>query len=197
MNNDRLRSSNSRNETSIARHRKVRSMFQGNSVAGNGLSPGGTAANASQHEGRSLPIEATRRVHPFLFPCARHRLPRHPSDHHPPLYLPSWSPSTLSELLEFLESGTIDNGSDHSFPVHSIRIIWHPADVRKARNREAAAERSEVMRESERRNSIDRNHCHCRDGIWRDGIVENETILRARKKNYIESRILQDLRCVK
>lgn len=32
---------------------------------------------------------------------------------------------------------------DHSFPVHSIRIIWHPADVRKARNREAAGERSE------------------------------------------------------
>lgn len=56
-----LRSSNSRNETlKQFRHRKVRSMFQGNSVAGNGLSPGGTAANSPEHEGRPLPIEASR-----------------------------------------------------------------------------------------------------------------------------------------
>lgn len=125
----RLRSSNSRNETSrqfrvigksgrcfraipwlvTAYHRVARQPTAPDTRAG------------------SLPIEASRRVGPPIDLIATLLT----SAHHPPapratsfsISLRAASRRPDGRLLEFHESRTIDNGSDHSFPVYSIRII--------------------------------------------------------------------------
>jgi len=119
------RSSNSRNESDRASSESPVDVFQGNSVAGNGLSPAGTAANGSHNArraGRLFLRKSYREGSPEFL------LPRHPrsatlNPHYSHLGLaitflrdlPPCARARALAPLEFLESATrlgeIDNGS--------------------------------------------------------------------------------------
>lgn len=116
-----------------------------------------------------------------------------------PTFFTSTRPAPLPvsrSLLEFHNSNS-EEGSimdPAGFPLYSIRIIWHPVDVRREEPRTPLLLLGKGKRASEGKsetwNSIDRNHCYCRGAIWRDEIAENETISKPRrKKNYIDAGI--------
>lgn len=171
------RSNNSKNESSkaIARHQKVRSMFQGNSVAGKGLSPGGTASNnLDTGAGVSSYRTSTRVVPFFLSLSSSYRLQPTTSSHFSSFFAPTFPTSSrtapqpvvlrCSLPLEFQQQRRIDNGSSR---LSSLFYTHHltPGRREERRGRGGTANASvplsvslflSLEEENETWNSIDR-----------------------------------------
>lgn len=160
----------------IARHREVRSMFRGNSVAGKGLSPGGTASNTASTPGRASQsracIETSQRPGcsvPFPFPFSSPPFPSILDD--PPFLFPPHlllSSFLTSPSLEFQQQrrGGIDNGSSRLSSLFYTHHLTPGIDGRRGGGTANPFPPPPPSRgESGTRNSIDRNHWYCRNGI--------------------------------
>lgn len=161
-------------------------MFQGNSVAGKGLSPGGTASNSLDTGASLLPLKFHEGCS-FLASSPTTLLPSHPPllhllrSHH--LLLPLRSDS----LLQFLRQRRIDNGSSR---LSSLFYTHHLTPGRRGKKNRERSERASKARKRDTRNSIDRKSLALSGTLYDAGKSWKMRRSRiARKKNYIDAGI--------